>query len=293
LKIHTHDAQFKLKIPFNEVSAMKTTLTYRNDRTVFAATDDYNLPLRNRYDNWGGIKLEYIFDNTRAKGINLYNGTRLKLFAEYWRLIDSKQYDLFVFGFDIRNYKKVHRNLIWANRFAGSTSQGTAKLCYYLGGVDGWFTPKFDNDINIIHPEEYGFQTIATNMRGFKQNVRNGNNFAVLNSELRWPIFKYLFNRPIRSDFINNFQIVGFADLGSAWYGNDPLSEENTENKLYYVGNPITVVIIEPKQPVIMGYGIGLRSRLFGYFIRLDFSQGLDFNGNVSRLNYLSFTTDF
>ena len=219
---------------------------YRNDRTVFAATDDYNLPLKNKYDNWAGLKFEYIFDNTRARGLNLFHGTRAKVFVEYLRLISKTQHDLFVFGFDIRNYKKVHRNLIWANRLAGSTSQGTDKLVYYLGGVDGWFTPKFDRDINILHPEAYGFQTIATNMRGFKQNIRNGNNFLVLNSELRWPILSYLLNRQIRSDLINNFKVVGFCDLGTAWYGVDPTSAENSENRITYYGNPITIVVLNP-----------------------------------------------
>ena len=29
-----------------------------------------------------GVKLEYIFDNTRSLGMNLYTGTRYKIFAE-------------------------------------------------------------------------------------------------------------------------------------------------------------------------------------------------------------------
>jgi hemolysin activation/secretion protein len=130
-------------------------------------------------------------------------------------------------------------------------------------------------------------------MRGFQQNSRNGNNFVVLNSELRFPIFNYLINRPIRSDFINNFQIIGFTDVGSAWYGKSPFSEENTENKIYNLGSPITVVLFQYKQPIIVGYGFGLRSRLFGYFFRVDFSWGYDNKQQNDRITYLSFTTDF
>ncbi|HRD39592.1 MAG TPA: hypothetical protein PLC65_13240, partial [Bacteroidia bacterium] len=72
-------------------------------------------------------------------------------------------------------------------------------------GVDSWFNPSFDQTINVVKPEQYQFQTLATNMRGFRQNIRNGNNFVVYNTELRWPMFRYLLNRPIKSDFINNF----------------------------------------------------------------------------------------
>jgi hypothetical protein len=130
-------------------------------------------------------------------------------------------------------------------------------------------------------------------MRGFKQNARNGNNFVVFNSELRMPLFNYLLNRPIRSDFFNNFQVIGFFDLGMAWYGKNPYSEENTENKTYVPGNPVTVVLIQNKEPLIAGYGFGFRSRLFGYFFRLDFSRGIDNRVKQEKINYLSFTTDF
>jgi len=292
-KVQTHDARYTWKIPFSEVSAAKLSLMYRNDRIVFASVSDESLPKRNIYDNYSGAKVEYVFDNTRKKGLNLYNGTRFKVWAEYWRLIKEQQHDLFTFGFDFRNYKKIHRDLIWANRFAGATSLGTDRLVYYLGGVDNWLNPQFDNSINIVKPEQYQFQTLATNLRGFKQNIRNGNNFVVWNSELRLPLFKYLLNRPIRSDFIQNFQIIGFGDIGMAWYDKNPYSDENVLNKNVYVGNPVTLTIYNQKEPIVGGYGFGLRSRLLGYFIRLDFAWGVDDKTIQKRMTYLSFTTDF
>lgn len=292
-KVLTHDARYTWKIPFSEVSATKLSLMYRNDRIVFASVSDESLPLPNIYDNYGGAKVEYIFDNTRKKGLNLYNGTRYKMWAEYWRLIKEQQHDLFTVGFDFRNYKKIHRDLIWANRFAGASSLGTDRLIYYLGGVDNWLNPQFDNSINIVKPEQYQFQTLATNLRGFKQNIRNGNNFVVWNSELRLSLFKYLLNRPIRSDFIQNFQIIGFGDVGMAWYGKNPYSDENVLNKNVFVGNPVTLTIYNQKEPIVGGYGFGLRSRLLGYFIRLDFAWGVDDKTVQKRMTYLSFTTDF
>ena len=292
-KVQTHDARYTWKIPFSEVSATKLSLMYRNDRIVFASVSDESLAKRNIYDNYSGAKVEYVFDNTRKKGLNLYNGTRFKVWAEYWRLIKEQQHDLFTFGFDFRNYKKIHRDLIWANRFAGATSLGTDRLIYYLGGVDNWLNPQFDNSINIVKPEQYQFQTLATNLRGFKQNIRNGNNFVVWNSELRLPLFKYLLNRPIRSDFIQNFQIIGFGDIGMAWYDKNPYSDENVLNKNVYVGNPVTLTIYNQKEPIVGGYGFGLRSRLLGYFIRLDFAWGVDDKTIQKGMTYLSFTTDF
>lgn len=296
-KIYTHDVQYKVKYPINEVSSVKGTLFYRCDKGVLQAQDDATLQAKNFFTNWVGTKAEYVFDNVRPRGLNLYNGWRLKVFGEYYRALYvdsiSARHDLIVFGFDVRHYLKVHRDLIWANRLAGSTSMGTNKLCYYLGGVDNTIAPRFNDKQEIKHPETYGFQALATNMRGFNQNARNGNNFVVLNSELRWPIFRYLVNHPIRSDFFNNFQIIGFTDVGMCWYGKDPFSDENTLNKYTYYKNPIWVIIYEKKQPIIVGYGFGVRSRLFGYFVRLDFGWGQDNYTQQKRVTTVSLTTDF
>jgi hypothetical protein len=297
VKVLTHDAQYKLKYPINEVSSIKGTISYRNDRTVYTAIDDPSLKQPNGYDNWAGLKMEYVFDNTRPKGLNLYNGWRLKVFGEYYRGINihslEKRQDMVNAGFDIRHYLKVHRDLIWANRIAGASSWGTDRICYYLGGVDNQIAPKFNGQEQIKHQETYGFQTIATNMRGFTQNARNGNNFVLINSELRFPIFKYLANHPLRSDILNNFQIIPFFDLGMCWYGTNPFSKENTTNQYSFYNNPIKVVINEPKQPIIAGYGCGLRTRIFGYFVRVDLSWGLDNYTRQNKVFYFSLTTDF
>jgi len=88
-----------------------------------------------------------------------------------------------------------------------------------MGGVDNWLFPKFIVNTPIDMEQNYAYQTLGTNMRGFDQNIRNGNSFAVLNSELRFPVFRYFANRPIKSDIINNFQLVAFGDVGTAWTG--------------------------------------------------------------------------
>src|SRR5690606_36446466 len=95
---------------------------------------------------------------------------------------------------DFRYYLKIWKQIIWANRLAWSSSFGTRKLIYYLGGVDGWIAPQYDNKNIPDESENYAFQTLATNMRGFKQNVRNGANYVILNSEIRIPVFTSIFN---------------------------------------------------------------------------------------------------
>ncbi|MDF2437273.1 MAG: hypothetical protein K0Q95_1649 [Bacteroidota bacterium] len=293
VKVHSHDARYILKYPFSEVASLRGSIAYRNDRTVFLATDSVNLQQRNQYENWGSAKLEYVYDNTIKRGLNLYNGLRGKLFAEYYRQIDKEDTDFFVLGMDWRYYKKIHRDLIWANRIATSTSFGKQKLIYYMGGVDNWFGAKFDNTTNIATDQNYAYQTLATNMRGFYQNVRNGNSFAVWNSEIRFPIFRYLYKRPIRADFIQNFQIIAFGDVGTAWTGPNPYSDKNSLNSEVIYQDPLVITLKTQHDPLVAGYGWGIRSRLFGYFIRLDRAWGVQDGIVMKPIWHLSLSLDF
>lgn len=301
-KVNTHTVRYSIKYPFNPVAALRLSIMYRNDRATFLSNGDLTLPVKRSFENLGGVRLEYIFDNTRKVMLNIMNGFRAKVWTEYWRFYDVKQRDLFTSGFDARHYQKLHRQLTWCNRIAGGNSLGTDRLIFYLGGVDSWINPSFNNNINIVKPAQYGFQTLATNMRGFKQNIRNGNNFLVYNSELRFPIIRYLLNHPLRSDFLNNFQVIGFTDIGMAWYGFNPLSEDNTQNVITYSqndpttgqgGTGVIVTVIDQKNPLVGGVGFGFRSRLLGYFVRMDLGWGIDAWQVQKRIIGFSLATDF
>lgn len=302
LKVNTSTVKYSIKYPFNPVSALRLSILYRNDRYLPLSRSDISLPVRPVYENLGGIRLEYIFDNTRSVMLNILNGLRWKVWTEYWKYYSDDHRDLFTSGFDVRHYQKVHRQVTWCNRVAGGNSLGSDRLIFYLGGVDNWMNASFNRNVNVVRPEQYGFQTLATNMRGWTQNIRNGNNFLVYNSELRVPLIRYLLNHPVRSDFLNNFQVIGFTDVGMAWYGVNPLSDLNTENVKEYIqndpdinrgGTGIRVTIIDHKNPLVGGMGFGFRSRLLGYFVRLDFGWGIDNWVVQKRIVGLSLTTDF
>ena len=295
LRVHTHEAKFIAKWPFSNILSLRGTIGYRNDRNVFLSTDLKNLEEPNVYTNWGTAKIEYIFDNTINLGVNLYNGSRYKLFAEWFKEIDEPESNIYIVGADFRHYQKVHRQIIWANRFAASTSFGNKKLIYYLGSTDNVIVPvrNFNNDISVDRTQNYAFQAVATNLRGFTQNIRNGNSFALVNSEIRIPVFQYIINRPIRSDFIRNFQVVGFADAGTAWTGPSPYSEENSLNTQIIQNGPLTISLTRQIEPIVAGYGVGIRSRILGYFVRTDWAWGVE-DGEVQKpVFYLSLSLDF
>lgn len=298
LKTHTHEIYYILRYPFNQVTAFRFTSQIRYDRTAYLSTDIQTLNHKDEGNIWVGFKGELIYDNTINKAINILLGTRGKIFFESYHQTNNKFQSLYVSGIDIRHYQPIHRTFIFASRFAASNSFGKAKLIYYLGGVDNWINvstkvPLFDPSVLIDQTQNYIYQAVATNMRGFSQNIRNGNNFAVLNSELRLPIIKYLTNKPIHNDFLENFQIIGFVDVGTAWTGSSPYSRQNAYNTEIVTSGPITIIIDKKRAPVVWGYGFGLRSRLLGYFVRTDFAWGVENNMIMPMIFYLSLSLDF
>jgi hypothetical protein len=283
----------KLTYPFSEVARVNSSLSYRNDRTVFVSSDLANLVEPNRYKHWAIAKTEYVFDNTFPLSLNMLTGTRAKFTIEHIRQLNAKKQHVTVLGADFRYYHKIARELIVAQRIAGATSLGPGKLLFYLGGVDSWFSPKYDQALPVDQNQNYLFQTIATNMRGFFQNARNGSSFAVSNTELRWSIIRNLYKYPLKSDLLNSLQVVGFTDVGTAFTGTSPWSDSNTFNQKEIKSGPITVILKDLNQPVVLGYGLGLRTRVLGYFVRADYAWGLMDGILLKPVFYLSLNTDF
>ena len=190
-----------------------------------------------------------------------------------------------LWGVDARHYQKIYKTIIWANRFAYSTSIGTNKMVYYLGGTEGMLLPAFNENTIVSSENNYAYQSLAVNMHGFQHNIRNGNSFAVINSELRIPVFSTFSRRELKSSLLENFQIIGFFDVGTAWegfspFGNGNIAQENRQNS---VENPTALARLDVyKEPIVMGFGTGFRMELMGYYIRADIGWGYD-TGKVNK----------
>jgi hypothetical protein len=287
-----------MRYPFSQVSAIQFTANIRQNKATFLSIDIPSLLEKDYFEYWGGLKTEYIFDNTKKISTNILSGSRIKIFGEFFNMLNKKKTDLFVFGGDARYYLPIYKNFIFAARLATSYSFGHSKLIYYLGGLDNWINfgrkyPTFDDGIRINTDENYVYQAVATNLRGFSQNIRNGCNFAVVNAELRLPIISFLFPRPITNDFLRNFQIIGFFDVGSAWSGLHPFSGNNAYQDDVYDYNSVSVTIHNNNYPIVSGFGFGIRSSIFGYFIRVDYAWGLENNNLLPPMYYFSLGLDF
>ncbi|TVR88045.1 MAG: hypothetical protein EA411_05985 [Saprospirales bacterium] len=281
----THIFQNRWTYPFDIFRSVRFTGTLRLDRFISQSTSTESLERPDFNRQSFGLRAEYVFDNTYDVLINIKNGTRYKFYVEGvnqfrvqfspWEF-DASSGFMTVIGFDARHYERILKHSIIALRGAGATSLGSERILFYMGGVENWFSPGFNQNIPIPQDEKFAYQAMALNMRGFDQNIRNGTSYLVLNTELRVPLFHYFSRTPPRSNLLNSFQLVGFFDLGYTWYGSDPFDGDNPLNSAT-ISNPVSTIEVEYfRDPAVMGFGFGFRAKLFGYFFRVDRGWGVE-----------------
>ena len=314
-KTFTNLYQGNVSYPFDVNKSIRFSTGIRSDNRVLNASQQLpvTLAVENINTKYAISHLEFVYDNSLNVAMNIYNGVRAKAYADWNRQVGKKQTasgkNTYNIGFDARYYYPIYRNFIWAGRAAGDFSFGNQKLIYYLGGVDGWlmFGPNVKKDgsekfFNSNNPpandNEYAFQSLAVNMRGFIQNIANGNNALVMNSEFRLPVFSTLFDKTINNAFIRNFQLIQFTDLGTAWNGGykgirRPEIGYNTPISPFLPG-PVTVRIkAGGVGPFAGGYGFGARSTLFGYFVKFDAGWPMSGLFKGKPITYFSLGLDF
>lgn len=296
-----------LKYPFDRVRSVRMTFGPRFDRYIIPALPlgvDY-LKEPDQKRTYGQVSLEYVHDNTLNPVMNIWQGLRYKIYTDWFSQLSGRLNDgrfLFNAGFDARHYLPIYRNLIWAVRAAGDFSWGSQKVIYFLGGVDGWLKfggnvntngePRYFDPNNRPDPDNnYVYQALAVNLRGFKQNVANGNNAVVINSEIRLPVFTTFFNKPINNAFLRNFMLVQFIDLGTAWNG----AYDKFERPFVSYGAPPVTVKLKAGGigPFAGGYGFGARSTLLGYYVRFDVAWQMNGIFRGAPQTYLALGLDF
>lgn len=295
LKMTSDMVQFDLGYPIDRLKSVRFHTGVRYDNMVQKIMDTLSLiwdPLKNSNALSSFSRLEYVFDNTISPTMNILHGTRYKVYVEY--LVDTKfpKNSCYNIGFDVRNYQKLYKNFILATRAAYAHSDGTKMVQYLLGGVDNWISPKKGpkaSQLDSAAMVPYGFQALATSLRGYRQYARIGNNFVVLTNEFRLPLATTFTKRPVQSAILKNLQLVGFIDAGFGWKGFLPQDPDYTY-KFYSPQSGIEVTITEPNTPAL-GFGTGLRTFLFGYFMRVDCAWSVD--GTSKPMLYVAMGTDF
>jgi hypothetical protein len=293
--------QFSLSYPFDIYRSLRLKTTLRVDVISDLVTERRSLNIQPDYEQRIGAGLEYVFDNTLDVALNIKNGTRYKVYAETVKRFDLalngesnlefREGFMTILGFDFRHYQRLDKKSIFAVRLAGASSFGSERILFRIGGTDNWVIPQLNENIPQPVGANFAYRVDMPNLRGFQLNIRNGSSFALMNNELRVPVFRYLLRNP--RPFFRNFQLVGFFDAGTAWSGPSPFTEESPLNTSTYTNGPVTVKVNFFRDPIVYGYGAGARLMLFGYFLRVDRAWGVETRNVQDPRWFISLGTDF
>lgn len=292
---------YEMRYPFNMFKSLRLRATFRQDQVTTLASERNTLEVPSGKEQRLGLRAEYVFDNTYDMAYNMKNGTRYKIYAEVlnrfaiqfapWNLELNKGL-MTTLGFDARHYFRLDKHAILALRGVGATSFGSEQILFTMGGVENWLFPQY-SDLSQPGEGNFVYYGLAANMRGFKQNIRNGSSYLLGNIELRVAPINYLSRRQIRSGFLKNLQVVGFVDVGTAWYGFSPYSSANPLNQIT-VSNPTSEIQARYyRDPIVAGFGGGVRVMLLGMYFRGDYAWGYDTKTINEPSFYFSIGKDF
>jgi len=232
-------------------------------------------------DYYAGVRSELVYDNSIASGLNQIEGTRGKINFYHYQGLNDADNSFSQLSLDIRHYQKIYRSIVFAVRGFGGSFFGRSPKQYLLGGMDNWAFNEIsqrgrdsEGNENILgtgaQNPDILFAEFATNLRGFNYGTLFGNNVLLMNAELRLPLARALSNSPISSNFFRNMQFIGFYDIGTSWSGAPPFSSGSSVRIDRVIGGPFEVDIKNFLNPWLYSYGFGMRTVMFGYYMKFD-----------------------
>ncbi|TNE81726.1 MAG: hypothetical protein EP332_02645 [Bacteroidetes bacterium] len=273
-RLYLQELRLKVIQPFKHNLSLVFAPFYRQDKVITLSTDRINAAAPDNVRNWLGGRLELHWENSRLEGVNKRTGYRAKVYVHAFQNLNNASLSTYAFGTDFRAYFSLPKQIIWANRVSSSHSFGPSSILYSIGGIENWLGPRTPESLGTNADYFYPMQSVVSGLRGFSRNVRNGGNFLLLNSEFRIPIACYFKKTPIKADFLRNLQLIAFYDLGSAWSGLSPFGEQHYNTTIINQGS-VRIKRISQNNPFVSGFGAGLRTRIFSYYIRTDLAWGL------------------
>jgi len=161
--------------------------------------------------------LTYTRDTSVWGNTGPVNGTGMAFGITYSPGIGKTGIDFATVRLDYRRYMRLMRNYTFAARLATGFSEGRNKQKFFLGGLPNWLNYDFFNGIRVEHIEDIYFASFEMPMRGADYYALEGNRFAMVNLEFRFPLIHQAiigFPLPIALGHIGG---ALFTDMGMAW----------------------------------------------------------------------------
>lgn len=124
------------------------------------------------------------------------------------------------FAGDWRRYFPFAQDYSFAFRMSGGASYGAKPQQFFMGGVENWFNPNYDDfeeAIKVERLEDIYYSSFVTPIRGVGYYHQVGNRYLTGNAEFRFPFIRQLlFGWPLPFYF-NDVRGTIFTDWGAAW----------------------------------------------------------------------------
>ena len=227
--------------------------------------------------------IRYVFDNTETLIFSPVSGSRY-----YINLLGSPRIGDDGVGFwsattDFRHYIPLDKLGLYdiAFRLSGGASFGPDPQQFFIGGMDGfWINSDFTSQgIPISDAEDYSLVTPGFPLRGYDWGESIGSKYGLVNLELRYPLLLFG-SGGVLSSILQLLTGTVFLDVGAAW--DEGLNLTTTDLQGRRVADDLR-----------MGSGIGLRSFVLGFPLRLDVAWSYNLNSWGKPKYYLSVGQDF
>lgn len=275
---HVYDLskmEYSLSLPFSNALRVSAKLNYQNTKLT-----DFDPAGINSLNHYTGVEAGFVFDNTRKMGLNMIRGARIKGYVRSVGALSDNVEGFRQALIDARGYTPLFRHVVVAYRGSTGAFGGASPKSFWLEGQDSWlFYKTADHSANDDDPlalersldnSDFLLSQTVTNLRGFDLVEQYGTRFVLANAEVRWPVVKSLYQGPVNSPFLRNFQLTGFFDWGAAWTGASPFRDREAFNSTIIDSPSFSGQVTKYGSPFLYSYGTGLRSKLSGYYMKFD-----------------------
>jgi hypothetical protein len=248
-KVKTHYYEASLDYPLSYYLSFGITTALRQDRTIFLATEKYSLNFADIKSLWWISTPSITYSKLKPTVPFLYRGLKIKAGIDVFKAFTQQQEALLGSNIQFTQFQPLYKYITLETKLKVGYSTGKTRVLYNLGGTDNNVAPKVDSNVHFSQSAPYAFQTLVTPFRGYLQNNLYGDQYALLNADIYFPLFQTLIPIETPLQAINLLQLGIFSDAGTAKeaWGKTAISKG-----------------------ILYSYGLSARTSLAGYPLRLE-----------------------
>ncbi len=277
-RFRQYGANVSASYPFTKFTRVDGTISYAHvqkdnldDPTFPSQNLDFVLPI-----------VSYVHDNSLWGYTAPIRGTRYNLTLLGTPKIGSNGVSFFSAIADFRHYIKIADDYNIAWRLNTGASLGPNPQKFYAGGTENWINYSVSGtNLPIEDIKDFAFATPILPLRGYDYNAAFGSKFVLMNTEFRFPLFRYLVFGALPIAF-QNIQAALFTDVAAVWTNNKQLQLFQRDDN----GTLMT-------KDLLWGMGMGTRIVFLGFPVKLDVAWSYDLKKFSVPKYYISLGTDF